>query len=223
MTPDAYRRYLLSPMMITAGVAALARDFSDDAIAPLTHWHALFRRATDAVEAHPLPLPPAPRLRWTCRPPDVSPDLTIEALGSPNRGRHEIGRATYHRTTGRSSDGRATFHGRLWSPHDQEQALRQWWETRRRIRDAHQAEINAAQRAYRIAIAERIPSIPGIESSTGRRLRFVERFPDAWLTSRPPRFQYVLAARQWWCLDDWIDGFHNTMSAAAFADHYRPA
>lgn len=96
---------------------------------------------------------PAPAPVWICRPPDWSPDWTVEH--APWRGPWTFGAHRYRSSTGRMIGGRATFHGRLnWAA---SRALYDAWrDADTKARQAHEAELRQIAHATRTAMLDHL-------------------------------------------------------------------
>lgn len=220
MTPYEFRLYLLSPAMISAGVKGMTQCRED-----MARWLFLLYEAERSVRDQPLPeAPAAPALRWTCRPNNGSPELTVEALRNRRHQSYIIGGVAYHAITGRSSAGRAVFHGRLWDPPAQERALNAWITARERARVERDTVLLDAHLAHRAAIAERLPWVEREERRPPYdRARLWQRFSDEFLEAQDSWTREKYVKMQWVHLDRWIPGYPGSwMDAGEFNRGYRP-
>lgn len=223
MSAHAYRLYLLSPLMISLGVAAMRVRFDGDDRQPLHRYQRALWEAEQAAKAEPLPAPsPVPLLRWTCRPADADPAWTVADLHEdwPVRG-YVLGGARYHPITGRSSRGRATFHGRLWNPRAQEEAFSTWATERDRPKNERDVLLHDALFAHRKAVAARLGGAlyQRLEYPYGT-VHLLQRFSSEWLAAQSVSRTY--AQLQWLCIEEWARGNFCTMDDEIYRTCYRP-
>lgn len=209
MTPHEYRLYLLSPLMVSAGVAAMSASAD---IADMIRYMNLRDAADQAVRRPdpPPPVPPAPPLRWVCRPPDFDPMWTVGVLWRSRRG-YKIGKWRYNSVTGRSTRGRATWHGRLWDPRAQQADADRWQAQVRALESERSRLIGEAWQAHRTAVAARLKGAILCEerSNPPRRVRMIRQSGSTGLII-------------WFCVEDWIASVSRPMDEATFRAHYRP-
>jgi hypothetical protein len=154
--------------------------------------------------------PPAPPLRWVCRPPDFDPTWTVGIL-SPRRCGYQIGKWRYNRFTGRSTRGRATWHGRLWNPLAQQAEADRWQAQVRALESERSRLISEARQAHRAAVAARLNGAILCEerSNPPRRVRMIRQSGSTGLII-------------WVCVEDWIAGVTRPMDEATFRTYYQP-
>lgn len=150
MTEREFHLLMLSPMAISLSVAKMRPEAT---ISDATAWTQFQYKSEQAMD--PLqPEPPAPPLRWTCRPPDYDPAWTVEELGYGRWIR--IGAHEYHHITGRCRTGRATFHGRLWNPREQDETWRRWRAECNRPREERERAMGSTMTMHRSSVADRL-------------------------------------------------------------------
>jgi len=150
MTEHEFHLLLLSPMAISLAVAKMRPG---SARADLLAWNTFYVRACQSLDPLP-PEPPAPLLRWTCKPPDYDPSWTVDELYCSTW--IKIGVNHYHHVTGRCRTGHATFHGRLWNPPEQDEAWQRWKDESRRSQDERDRALSSTMIMHRTAVADHL-------------------------------------------------------------------
>lgn len=217
MSLRSYRLLMLSPVGISLRVALQRTDWTRD---DQKAWWAFAREVEAALGPLPAP-PPAPLLRWTCKPLDYDPTWTVDDLGY---GRWmQIGANQYHHITGRCRTGRATFHGRLWNPRAQDETWRRWKDECRRPQDERDREIRAVDALHRAAVADRLERYASTYEHKGRdRYRCRAYFND--VKRHYPDLPPELADRHAWVNLSAFrvgDGVITSISGTDMRENYR--
>lgn len=212
MTLESYAALMLSDEAVTLHAAAMAPSATPEDAQKWRTFHNAVQAALDP-EPERRAFPP---LRWICTPPDADPEWTVGGL-LLSSGRIQLGDATYHRVTGRSSRGRATRHGRLWDPVEQIRIADEIIGADYVARRHREMALFVNHCAHRRAVAERLQVfVTSYRSGDGKVWRLIPNPTARRAAERCVPAALILSAiaRAWIDLDVWAGGFDGYVSDA---------